>query len=59
MASVIEQKLKRFKESLGQGPGWEENRFGDWTPERFESRRNQIVDWVLELTDGTRMSIRG
>ncbi|MBS1114028.1 MAG: hypothetical protein H6Q92_1791 [Nitrospirae bacterium] len=52
MASAIEQKLKHFKESLGQGPGWEENRFGDWTPERFETRRNQIVDWVLELIDG-------
>jgi hypothetical protein len=35
MASAIERKVERFKESLGQGPGWEEDRFGDWTPELF------------------------
>jgi hypothetical protein len=25
------------------------NDFGDWTPERFESLRNQVIEWILAL----------
>ena len=25
------------------------NDFGEWTPERFESLRNQVIEWILKL----------
>jgi hypothetical protein len=25
------------------------NEFGDWTPERYESLRNQVIEWILTL----------
>jgi len=48
-ASLIEEKLEQFKENLGQGPGEEENQFGDWPTYSFSKRRKQIMEWALEL----------
>jgi hypothetical protein len=49
VALRIEQQLMQLKQNLGESPGQEENEFGDWTPESFEKRRKQIVEWAMEL----------
>jgi hypothetical protein len=50
-ASEIATRLEKLKKSLGRGPGVEEGEYGDWTPDAFEQRRGQIVDWILELKE--------
>ena len=52
MVSAIDQTLNRFKESFGHESEWKGNRSGGWTSDRFEVRKNQIVDWALERPDG-------
>lgn len=45
----VENQLLQLKHSLWKRPGPRENEFGDWSPELFEKRRKQIVEWALEL----------
>ena len=49
VALRIEQQLMQMKQNPGESPGSEENEFGDWTPEAFEQKRKQIVEWAMEL----------
>jgi hypothetical protein len=50
VALRIEQQLTRFKASLGRPPGPAEGEEGDWPSDTFEKRREQIVNWILELS---------
>ena len=49
-AFQIEQELDGVKKKLGKMPGIDENAYGDWSPEAFEQKRKQIVDWILQLS---------
>jgi len=48
-AFFIEKKLEKFKKGLGQAPGNDDDSLGDWPLESFSKKRNQIIEWALEL----------
>ena len=49
VAYSLDGKLRQFKQNLGKGPGPEEAEYGDWSPDSFDKRRKQIVEWAMEL----------
>jgi hypothetical protein len=49
VALRIEKELAAFKANMGKSPEAGEGRFGDWPPDSFETRRQQLVEWILEL----------
>lgn len=48
-APRIEWQLLQLKQNLGKSPGRQEKNFGDWSPDLFDKRRKQIVEWAMEL----------
>ena len=53
-AQSIDEKLRQFKQNLGKEPSPEEAAYGDWSPQSFEQKRKQIVDWAMELSKNVR-----
>jgi hypothetical protein len=49
-AVEIERRLADMKRSLVAPPRSAEGRLGDWSPESFERRRNDLVAWVRALS---------
>lgn len=49
-AAEIERRLAYMKHASAAPPHSEEGRFGDWAPESFERRRNDLVAWVRTLS---------
>jgi hypothetical protein len=45
----IKRQLEEFKSNLGRGPREVEYDYGDWPPQSFDQRREQIVRWILQL----------
>jgi hypothetical protein len=48
-AVQIEKQLQQFKKNFGEAPKAGEDFFGDWHPDSFSKKREQIVEWALEL----------
>jgi hypothetical protein len=49
-AAEIERRLAYMKRASAAPPHSEEGRFGDWAPESFDRRRNDLVAWVGALS---------
>lgn len=49
-AAEIERRLAYMKHASAAPPHSEEGRFGDWAPESFDRRRNDLVAWVRTLS---------
>lgn len=49
-AVSIEGRLLQLRNGLGKPPGPEEYDYGDWSPEAFEKKRKQIVEWAMALS---------
>ena len=48
-ALKIEQQLLRLKRNVKKSPSPDEKEIGDWSPENFDIRRKQIVQWAMQL----------